>query len=1162
LTVLAHPLILPIVPPATEAAPAPAASAPFSPPLRAAFSDARFCALLAAQSFGAFNDNGFKMFVTVMAMAEHPDSAAHLISIASGLFILPFILFSTVAGDVADRWSKSSLIVFFKALEIVLLALAVPALALGSIPALMVLMFLMGVHSAFFSPVKLAILPELVRDRDLSQANGLVQMTTFAGIVLGTAGATELAQRLHGHTALAAAPLIAVAAAGLAAALAVPKTPAVRPQAKLKVNVVSSTIDDLRDLARLPSVNLATYATAFFWFVGALFQLNILLYGRRLMGLDEAASGRLLVILCLGIGAGSFVAGRLSEGQVELGLVPLGGLGLVAFAFDLGFAYDSPRRVVLDLIMLGLSAGFFAVPLQAFIQQRSPVRERGRILAIGNFLTFVGILIASAAYWALDAKFHLNPAQVFLVSAAMSAVVAFELLARLPDFFLRLVAYPFANLIYKIKAVGRENVPIEGPVLLVANHVSFVDAILIAMANQRLVRFMMLRSYYELPIAHRFFKAMGCIPVASGDGPKALLASFERAREHLRAGDAVCIFAEGGISRHGQMQRFCKGFERLVDGLEVPIVPVHLDRVWGSLFSFSGGKLLLKRPRRIPYPVTISFGRPLPSTTPAFAVRQAILELGAEAFGHRLADSPNLPISFVRSAKRHPFGGGLSDSSGAKLSGLTALVGAHLLGRALGATLQGEERVGVLIPPSVPGALANFGLSLEGKVSINLNYTASKEVVDACLKKAGVKTVVTSRRIVEKLGWEPEGRKIYLEDVAPTISGAAKALTAAAFLLTPVALLERFVFKRAAGPLDRLATIMFTSGSTGVPKGVMLTHANVLSNVQAIAQVYPLGVEDCMLGVLPFFHAFGFTATLWLPQCLGMSATYHFTPLDARVIGGLVEKRRATILIGTPTFLLTWMRRIEPAQFKSMRYVVAGAEKLRDELAKAFQEKYGLPVLEGYGATELSPVASVNIPDIDWPGNQQIGTKRGTVGRPLPGVFMKVVDPDTGKELGPGEPGLLLVKGPNVMKGYLDDEAKTREVLRDGYYVTGDIAKLDEDGFVTLTDRLSRFSKIGGEMVPHIRVEEALQEALGAVEPAFVVAAVPDEKRGERLVVLFKGDFDLDAVIKKVQAGTLPKLWLPDKSNFHKVEGFPLLGTGKVDLQGLKAEARRLEGAA
>jgi acyl-[acyl-carrier-protein]-phospholipid O-acyltransferase/long-chain-fatty-acid--[acyl-carrier-protein] ligase len=293
-----------------------------------------------------------------------------------------------------------------------------------------------------------------------------------------------------------------------------------------------------------------------------------------------------------------------------------------------------------------------------------------------------------------------------------------------------------------------------------------------------------------------------------------------------------------------------------------------------------------------------------------------------------------------------------------------------------------------------------------------------------------------------------------------------------------------------------------------------------------------------------------------------MGAVYHFTPLDARVVGQLAEKFKATFLLGTPTFLLSWMRRVEPEKFKTLRYIVVGAEKLREEIAKACEEKYGLFPLEGYGATELSPVASINIPNIDWPKNKQIGTKPGTVGMALPGVFMKVVDPDTGKELGADEAGLILVKGPNVMKGYLGDEAETRAVLRDGYYVTGDIGRIDEDGFVTLTDRLSRFSKMGGEMVPHIKVEESLHAALGVLDQTFIVAAVPDDKRGERLVVLYKGDLEVDALRKKLLESDLPKLWIPDKSNFHKVEEFPLLGSGKVDFQKLKAEARRLEGLA
>lgn len=1119
-----------------------------------------FLAFLGAQATSAFNDNAFKTFVILSVVAADPDGAAGFIAMAGAAFILPFLLFSTLAGDIADRWPKARLTALFKAVEVGLLLCAAPALAAHDLPALLVLVFLMGAHSAFFGPVKYSILPELVEDGELSNANGLVQMTGFAAIILGTAAASELVLRLRERPALAAAALAAVAAAGFLGSLLIPASAAARPAAALSFDPVSSTAANLKHLAALPAVNLATYAAAFFWFVGALFQLNLLIYGTRLMGLSEAACGRYQVVLALGIGAGSFIAGRLSRGRVELGLVPLGALGLVLFGADLAFAYRSPNRVVFDLLMAGLSAGFYAVPLQAFIQQRSPAAERGRVVATGNFLCFTAILIASAALWALDAKFRLDPAQVFLVAAAMSAVIAYELLKRLPDFFLRLLFLPLTRLFYSIRAVGQENVPLEGPVLLVANHVSFIDAILIAMANQRLVRFLMLRAFYDLPVAGAFFRAMGCIPVSSGDGPKALVASFKRAREYMMSGEAVCIFAEGEISRHGQMQRFKRGFESMVHGVEVPIVPVHLDEVWGSIFSFSGGKIVFKWPRRIPYRVTVSFGKPLPATSSAFEVRQAILALGAEAFSHRLQDSPPLPLAFSRQAKARPFALSMADSSGTRLSAIQSLTGSYLLGKAVSVNLaEGEENTGIFLPPSVPGALVNVGLGLHGKVAINLNYTASKEVVDACVTKAGINTIVTSRKFSEKLGWEPNGKKIYVEDLAHALSPLSKTFHALIFILLPSFLLERTFFRLARGPLDRIATIMFTSGSTGTPKGVMLTHANVLANLEAVAQVIQFGPDDRMLGALPFFHSFGFTVTLWMPLRLGMGAVYHYNPLDARRIGDLAEEFKVTCLLGTPTFLLAWMRRVEAAKFKTLRRVVVGAEKLRAEVAKAFEEKYGLVPLEGYGATELSPVASVNIPDIAWPGIKQTGTKLGTVGQPLPGVFMKTVDPDTGRELGADQPGLLLVKGPNVMKGYLDDPALTAAAVKDGYYVTGDIARIDEDGFITLTDRLSRFSKVAGEMVPHVRVEESLHEVHGVLEQTFIVAGVPDDKRGERLVVLYKAELDVEAVLAKLAGTGLPKLWLPDRSNFHKVGEFPLLGSGKVDMQALKAEARRLE---
>jgi acyl-[acyl-carrier-protein]-phospholipid O-acyltransferase/long-chain-fatty-acid--[acyl-carrier-protein] ligase len=1063
-----------------------------------------FLGFLVTQALGAFNDNAFKLFLLSTGLVSIP--------LGGALFIAPFLLFSTYAGWAADRWSKRRLIVFFKAAEVALMALAFAALAAGSVPALLGLLFLMGAHSAFFAPVKLAVVPELVAEAELSDANGLVQLTTFAGIIAGTGVAGWLA--FHPHRAPWA--FLAAAGAGLLSSLSIVRLPPAGNAEPLRLNFIGEALESGRRLAGLPGVFLATVGSAYFWFAAALLQMTLLPLGTTAQ-----------LAAAVGIGAGSALAGRLSRSRVELGLVPAGALGLVLFGVLLYFK-RSPWLVGL----LGVSAGAFIVPLQAYIQLRAPAEERGRLLAFGNILSFIAILVASGFYWYFADFAKLHGPEIFLAQALMSAAVAAYICWMLPDFLVRLSLYPIANILYRIRSLGEANIPAEGPALLVSNHVSFIDAFLITMASPRLVRFMMFRAYYDLPLVGWFFKAMGCIPVSDRDGPKAIIESFRAARAALEKGEAVCIFAEGEISRHGQMLRFKKGFERIVEGLDIPVVPVHLDQVWGSIFSFSGGKTLFKRPRRIPYPVTVSFGAPLPSTVDAFTLRQAILELGAAAFRHRLERQPSLGRAFAAHAWRHPFRLAVADSLGQKLTYLELYLKARLM-----PVDMPEPRVGVLLPPSAGGVIANLGLALAGKVPVNLNYTASPEIIEACRAKAGLDHVITSRKFVEKLGWSVPGA-VYLEDAKPSWGR---------------------LFRPLARPrLDQTATIMFTSGSTGIPKGVELSHANVLSNILAVAQVYDLGPTDRLMGILPFFHSFGFTASLWLPLLSGMGAVYHFSPLDAKKIGELVADYRCTFLMGTPTFLQSFIRRVDAQKFRTLRCVVVGAEKLREETAAAFEEKFGLRPMEGYGCTELSPVAAVNIPDIDWPHHKQKGTKSGTVGHPLPGVFMKVVDPNSGEPLSCDAAGLLLVKGPNVMRGYLNDAKKTEEALREGYYVTGDIAAIDADGFVTITDRLSRFSKIGGEMVPHIRVEEKLHEAAGASEQVFVVTAVPDEKRGERLVVLYTGDLDPKAVAAKVTG--IPNLWIPDR--FYKVEGFPVLGTGKLDLQAVKAKARELDGAA
>ena len=410
--------------------------------------------------------------------------------------------------------------------------------------------------------------------------------------------------------------------------------------------------------------------------------------------------------------------------------------------------------------------------------------------------------------------------------------------------------------------------------------------------------------------------------------------------------------------------------------------------------------------------------------------------------------------------------------------------------------------VGILLPPSIPGALVNLAAMLMGKVPVNLNYTASNETLVSCAKQCDLKTVVSARAFLERVHIESPAQTLFLEDIASQPKWAERFAAALAAALLPARLLIRFAGAQKIPALDDLATIIFSSGSTGDPKGVMLTHYNVASNVEQLDQVFFLQPRDRIMGILPFFHSFGFTATLCLPAAVGIGVVFHPNPLDSRVIGALISKYKVTMLVATPTFLNAYLRRCPPEDFGSLRFVMAGAEKLPERVAVAFEDHFGIRPLEGYGCTECSPVVTVNTGDFRAASFRQVGAKRGSIGHPLPGVTVKIVDPESGKTLGIDEPGLLLVRGPNVMQGYLHRPEKTAEVLRDGWYNTGDIASVDEDGFLRITDRLSRFSKIGGEMVPHIKVEEKLQELAGESEQMFVVTSVPDEKKGERLFIL------------------------------------------------------------
>ena len=521
----------------------------------------------------------------------------------------------------------------------------------------------------------------------------------------------------------------------------------------------------------------------------------------------------------------------------------------------------------------------------------------------------------------------------------------------------------------------------------------------------------------------------------------------------------------------------------------------------------------------------------------------------------------NLPKLFVRRCREKGDRVKVSDSTGAQLCGYDLLLRTLVLRRIFERKIlnKDEKYVGILLPPTVPGAIANFAVSLSGRVAVNLNYTVTNAIVNNCIEQAGIRNILTSRKVMEKFNLQPSANLVYIEDMKQYATVGDKLACSIMAKWLPLPLVHGMLGLNRIKSDDPL-TVIFTSGSTGNPKGVPLSMLNVASNVQGFDQVIRVLDTDNFLGVLPFFHSFGFTVCLWGAMTLPSSGSYHFNPLDARQIGKLAEANKSTVVLATPTFLRTYLRRVEPEQFKSVEIVVVGAEKMPMALSDAFADKFGVKPIEGYGTTELSPVAAVNLPESRAiTTDKKAGLRDGSVGKPLPGISARVVSLENGKMLETNTSGMIQVSGPNVMTGYLNQPELSAKVIKDGWYETGDIGYIDDDGFLFITGRQSRFSKIGGEMVPHIQIEEAIQEIVGESEDVLNlgVTSVADEKKGERIIVLHtKLSKTPTEIVKGLSAKGFPNLFLPSEDSFIEVDAIPLLGTGKLDLRGLQQLAK------
>ena len=718
--------------------------------------------------------------------------------------------------------------------------------------------------------------------------------------------------------------------------------------------------------------------------------------------------------------------------------------------------------------------------------------------------------------------------------------------------FLEIGVGLIGKLLYRVRSRGAEHVPATGGAVLIANHLSYVDVLVLQLACPRPLRFLAYQGPGTTWLFRWFFRLAGVI-LLSADHPAS---GMRGAIKALQAGELICILPEGQISRTGQLMEIRKGFEVLARRARVPVVPAAIDGVWGSVFSFAGHCYLRKWPRVMPTPVFVAFGAPLsPAEAGVAAARRALLDLGAEAFAERPDLRRHLGREAIRALAKNPGRIAIVDLTHGRreVTAARLIAASAVLARRLRATIP-ETRVGIVLPPGAGAFVANLAVVCAGKIPVNLNFTAGSAAAEAALSLGGVRTVISAAAMRAKAPDFPWPRATL--DLTAEIAAAGGRRALAPWLFAAWLLPNQWVADLIGLPRrgDRAeAALLFTSGTAAEPKGVVLTHRNLLANCAQVSSLSILPRTCTMLGCLPVFHSFCFTVNLWYPLLRGCRIVTLPSPLDTRRIAEAIRDEKVSVFVGAPTFLRPLLKRARPAELRSLQLVVSGAEKLPDDLFQRFRQVFHLEILQGYGLTETAPVASVNQPHppvITATAGPQVGKRTGTVGRLLPGMTARIVDPETGAELPATTTGLVCLRGANVFEGYLAAEKATRDALRDGWFVTGDLGKFDGDGFLAIEGRLSRFSKIGGEMVPHGAIEQALVESFALDQgdgPVVAIVAVPDAAKGEALVLLTAADLAPESIRDRLAAAGLPNLWVP--KIIRRVEKIPMLASGKTDLR-------------
>lgn len=1110
----------------------------------------RFAPLFWAQFFSAFNDNFLKnalVFIILYKLAGSHGEA--LVTLAGALFIAPFFLLSGIGGQMADRFDKAVMAQRLKLAEIGAAGVAVAGFALQSVPVLFGALFLFGVIAALFGPIKYGILPDHLKREELPAGNALIEGATFIAILLGTI-AGGVTAREGGDAASLSLLIMVFAVLCWVATLFIPKTGPAAPDLAIDANILRSTRDLLKDLWADARLWRTGVMVSLFWLIGAVVMALLPALVKNVMGGSELVVSTYLAVFAIAIAVGSGLGSFLSSGRIVLLPVPVAGVVMGLFALDLGWAISglaaqqsaqdiaaffqqpSAWRVGIDLAGLAIAGGIFIVPSFAATQSWAPAEKRARIIAAVNVLS-AAFMVAGAVAVALLQAAGLSLAQLFLLIGIATIAASVWIFRTLPTNPLADFLSILFRAFYRVEVEGRENIAKAGSHAIIAlNHVSFLDAALALSILDKEPVFAIDHGIAQRWWVKPFLKLTRAMPL----DPARPLATRSLINA-VRGGESLVIFPEGRLTVTGSLMKVYDGAGMIAEKSGAMVVPVRIEGLEATMFS----RLTREQVRRrwfpkvrvtILEPVCLSVPEELKGKARRQAAGTALYQIMSDLIFRTTDIERSVFAAVVEAANRHGKGRiAVEDPITGALTYKRLLIGAEVLGHKLSPLAQRGEAVGVMLPNANGAAVTLLGLISAARVPAMINFTAGAANIAAACKAAEIRTIVTSRAFVEKGRMGPlvealtgELAIVYLEDVRATVSAADK-----------VKALWRHgrPIEQASGE-DR-AAILFTSGSEGAPKGVVLSHANMLANAAQAAARIDFGRRDKVFNVLPVFHSFGLTVGLVLPLVSGVPVYLYPSPLHYRMVPELVYGSNATILFGTDTFLAGYARAAHPYDLRSLRYVLAGAEPVKEATRRTYMEKFGLRILEGYGVTETAPVLALNTPMFN---------RFGTVGRIMPGMEARL-------EAVPGveEGGRLHVRGPNIMLGYLRAENPgVLEPPAEGWHDTGDIVSIDREGFVTIKGRAKRFAKIAGEMVSLAAVEalaaECWPDALSAV------ASLPDARKGERLVLVTQQQSATRAAFQSfAKSKGAAELMVP--AEVLVVPAVPVLGSGKLDFAGV-----------